>query len=222
MEMAEENIREESRSRLQHDKLCRQLQKAGVDNVRTINADAADTEYAQYVTFVTNISLEHSDFKILVPASAKLRQGASILSESGFNFDITHSNPKEVARFVLAVDAHIDEIRESFDTIYIECQKAAFARRMADVAITNMLRAELAGTGLGFRLDRTDADDLFEVSIIVNRNNVMRRVLAAGEFRDELLWMTAKAKELQALMNEIGESLRIDTQRFGEEYEIPE
>lgn len=222
-ELAREKIAIEVRERIRHDKLCIQLQKSGVGNVNTINDDVSESEYAQYVTYITNVTLEHCDLKILVPATAKLKQSAYILmNEVGFEYDITHCRPKDVAQYILAIDAQIEGVRESFDAFYKECQKKVLVRKMAGVALTNMLREELKGTGLGFRIDSAGVEQAFEVSIRICDNMIVRHVVVSSAFKEDLEWMVNKAKALHTMVKETSERLTFDTPRFRETFESVE
>lgn len=127
----------------------------------------------------------------------------------GYGMDISHKSLEAVAKYFIHVSSLWTQWNEEWDELVNSCAKRAKLRSMNEVSIDTILKEKLTGTGLKFRVKRQQ----YRVTLtLVMKHNVQATfIIQHSKFRQQLEKILPAVQQLNDLMDDLGQPIKIKT-----------
>lgn len=138
----------------------------------------------------------------------------------GYGMDITHKNLESVAEYFVRVASLWEQWNVEWDELVNSCAKRAKLRSMNEVSIDAILKEKLKGTELKYRVKRQQ----YRVTLtLVMKHNVQATfIIQHSKFRQQLEKILPAVKQLNDLMDDLGQPVKIKTLEHNGNWETAE
>lgn len=127
----------------------------------------------------------------------------------GYGMDITHKSLEAVAKYFVHVASLWSQWNEEWDELVNSCAKRAKLRSMNETSIDVVLKEKLAGSGLKYKVKRQQ----YRVTLtLVMKHNVQATfIIQHSKFRQQLEKILPAVQQLNELMDDLGQPIKIKT-----------